>query len=416
VPEEMEFDPAASPPRVSEPSFVVKNRDTGLIDLGLAGIDVPADCSALPAAAVAQCEFNQYLESLDGFPTAAGARTPVSAAVDLTTATVPGNVAVVEALSQRRLDEVAVAFDGAGRYLQVAPKRSWPAGGFVWIAVRGYDGGIRAGGKPVVASVIYNLLKREDQLTCGAQSADSIPDSCPYFALLEQNMSPMAARASLAQLEPLRLAMEGFGAWRLSAAVGGIPKSEAAMVWGFPLHTNPVIDLNPAAGLAPQPAGADAIRLAVNGELDPTTVKGFRIGSAGSVLLMNLDELAAGGLGGFVAVEASYQDGAILVKAPAPLEKGKTYGIIVSTAVQSPKGLPLVRPPVSMLLMARGPLVDGGGKSTVSSVSDVEAAQLEVGRRQLGALLEAPGVFGMGSLTNIRREDIAYLFAFIWGP
>ena len=67
----MEFDPTARPPRVSEPSFVALDRMTGKIDLSVAGIDVPADCSTQPATARAQCEFNQYLESLDGFPTVA---------------------------------------------------------------------------------------------------------------------------------------------------------------------------------------------------------------------------------------------------------------------------------------------------------------------------------------------------------
>ena len=41
LPEVMEFDPAAMPPRVSEPSFVVRSQATGKIDLSLAGIDVP---------------------------------------------------------------------------------------------------------------------------------------------------------------------------------------------------------------------------------------------------------------------------------------------------------------------------------------------------------------------------------------
>jgi hypothetical protein len=92
VPVVMEFDPNAKPPRVSEPSFLARDPATGKIDLGVAGIDVPADCSTQPALARAQCEFNQYLESLDGFPTVATARTPVGGPVDLPTATVPANV------------------------------------------------------------------------------------------------------------------------------------------------------------------------------------------------------------------------------------------------------------------------------------------------------------------------------------
>ncbi len=106
VPVVMEFDPTAKPPRVSEPSFLARDPATGKIDLGVAGIDVPADCSTQPVLARAQCEFNQYLESLDGFPTVATARTPVGGPVDLPTATVPTNVAVIDGITKQPINQV----------------------------------------------------------------------------------------------------------------------------------------------------------------------------------------------------------------------------------------------------------------------------------------------------------------------
>jgi hypothetical protein len=62
--------------------------------------------------------------------------------------------------------------------------------------------------------------------------------------------------------------------------------------------------------------------------------------------------------------------------------------------------------------MARGPLVNAAGKSLVSSVGDADAASLEVGRQQLAALLENPM---LTESTWQRREQIAYLFAFLVG-
>ncbi len=417
TPAVMEFDPAGSPPRVSEPSFAVIDRATGRIDLGLAGVDVPDDCASQTAMPRAQCELNQYLESLDGFPTVTPGRAPVSAAVDLATAMVPGNVAVVEATSQQRIDDLGVGFDATGRYLQVAASRSWPVGGFVWMGVRGYTGGIRAGGQPVVASVVYNLLKREREgdgpeavLTCGAASPQAIDATCAYLGLLSQQMSVEAARASLVRLEGLRQAMLTLRAWELMETIGGIPKAEVAMLWGFPVQKGPVIELNPRAGLQPQVAAADEMRLPVNGAIDPATVRAFRIGNPGTVYFVNLTALAAGDLpGGFPAVTASASAGSIVIKGASAFERGKIYGIIVTRGVKADGGKALVPPPISVLLMARGSLMGGDGRSTVSSVSDQDAIQLEVGRVQLAALLDNATFVGV---TGLRREDIAYLFAF----
>jgi hypothetical protein len=410
IPAVMEFDPNATPPRVSEPSFVVLNRATGKIDLGLAGIDVPADCKNQTAMPQAQCEFNQYLESLDGFPTAVGARTPLSVVLEVATATVPQNVAVVDAVGARTLNEVNIGYDSSTRYIQVGPKTAWPVGTFIWIGLRGYEGGIRADGKEVVASVVYNLLKRDDSLTCQAATPDAIPETCPYLGLLSQQMSPEAARASLARLEPLRQAMITLRGWDLMTMIGGIPKAEVVMLWGFPTHSSPVIDLNPKAGLQPRVSAPDELRMAVNGDLDPATLTVAGIGQAGNVYLLNLTALAGNNLpGGFAGMSASVSGGELVLKAKAPLASKQTYGIIVTRGAKSTAGKGLVPPPVSVLLMAQGSLVDANNKSTVSTVSDIEAMLLEAGRKQLASLLDDPT---FKAFTGIQRENIGYLFAF----
>ncbi|HEY0707532.1 MAG TPA: hypothetical protein VGG33_12095 [Polyangia bacterium] len=426
LPEAAQFEPTAVPPRVSEPSFLAVNPATGRIDLSLAGVVVPPACDdTVPVSARAQCEFNQYLQSLDGFPTTAGARTPMTAPVDLASVVAPQTLAVFDARTQTPIAEVAPSYDAVGNYLQVAPKRGWPVGSFIWLGLRGYEAGIRAGGKPVVASVTYNLLKREAPLTCAPAAAPiadpaAISPACPYYQLLstQPGATDAGTRASLLQLEQLRQVFAlpppmGLGAWALLAAVGGIPKAEAAVLWGFPVHSAPVIDLDPNVGLAPRVMAPDEIHLGVNGTLAPETVKAFRIAeSVGSVYFMNLAALGQGNLfSGFPPITATYAGGSIVIKTATPLSPG-LYGVVVTRDVKSTTGAAMVSPPISVLLMARGPLVDGAGKSLVSSVSDANAAQLELGRQQLAPLLENPMLTGS---TWQRREQIAYLYAFAVG-
>src|SRR5262245_58293851 len=64
IPEAMEFDPQASPPRVPEPTLVLLDPMTGHLDFGRAGITVPDDCAAPGPMPQAQCEFYHYLETL----------------------------------------------------------------------------------------------------------------------------------------------------------------------------------------------------------------------------------------------------------------------------------------------------------------------------------------------------------------
>jgi hypothetical protein len=419
-PEVMEFDPASG--RVAEPSFAVINPVTRLIDLSLGGITVPPECTPTTLPSQAQCEFLQYLQSLDGFPTSSAARTPASAALDPVSLTAQ-NVAAFDLATMRPLTaQVTVVFDPVSRYLQVAPMRSWAPGSFVWIGVRGYANGVRAGGKEVVASLAYNLLKREESLACQPAAETcavavvpaAIPATCPYFQLLAQQMAPAAAQANIAQLEQLRCAIRNtFHGWEALAALGGIPKAEAAMLWGFPTHSSPVIELDPAAGLVPQVVPPSEIRLAVNGELDPATVNAYRLGqNEGSVYLLNVGALATNMIGaGFPSATATYAAGVISVKSVDPLPPG-AYAVIVSRSAKSPTGKALVPPPAVMLALARGPIVNAAGVSQVTSVSNAQAVQLEQGRLQLAPLVNDPM---FAALTRLSRETIAYVFSFTVG-
>ncbi len=414
LPEVMEFDPAVG--RVSEPSFLAIDPGTGKVNLAAGGIVVPPDCAAVASEQRAQCELNQYVQSLDGFPTSLGARTPVSsAALDLTSV-VPGQtLAVVETRGQRAMTDVVAAFDATGRYLQVAPTTAWPSDTFVWIGVRGYEKGIRVAGKPVAASVTYNLLKREQPLTCVPVAEQwkpiapaAIDARCPFLQLLAAQLPDPLARAALVQLEEIRLRIRDGGGWTAVERLGGIAKDDLAILWGFPTHSGPVIDLDPTRQLGPRvtPAG-DEIQLPVNGTIDPATVKAFRLArEPGSVYLMDLMALGQDRIGqGFPAITASYAGGMISIKTATPLAKGGLYGVLVSREVKSLGGKAMVPPPPSVLLTARGPVANTGGKSLVANVSDADALQIEFVRAQLEKLFDDAN---FQALTGIRRETIGF--------
>src|SRR4029078_10093793 len=116
-------------------------------------------CSAQDALPPAQCEFDKWLETLNGFPTVTVASAPASAALDAATAT-PGETVVLVDKTGAGVNDVAVGFDDATTSLTITPPQPWALGGFYWAGVRGYDSGVRdAAGGRVVGSPTMALLK-----------------------------------------------------------------------------------------------------------------------------------------------------------------------------------------------------------------------------------------------------------------
>jgi hypothetical protein len=417
VPEAMEFDPEAMPPRVPEPTGLILNPMTGKLDFSLAGIAVPADCANQTAMAEAQCEFYQYLQGLDGFPTVTPARAPTTAELDLTTATRGENVVVVRARGMAALgaDELGVGFDSNARYLTIAPRPAWDVREFYWMAVRGYDRGVRAiDGSQVVGSPTMALLKQDTPLTCDVVATPAeIPADCPTLLLLAEGRSDEVARATVFRLERVRLGYAAGQGWELMEQVGGIPKSEVAVLWGFPIHTNSVAELDPLALKQPNPVAADQIDVVVKGPVDPATVSAFVVAEQmGPVVLMDLTAAAEMDLvAGFPRISARYDEttGAIVIKGAAPFVTGHTYGVFLLKGIHDERGEPLAAPPVSVFLSARGPLVDAAGKSTVSTIDNDSAARLEAGRLQLKPLFDSGT---LSAVAGISRSSLAYVFAF----
>jgi hypothetical protein len=411
VPEAMEFDTEATPPRVPQPTGLVVNPATGHIDFSLAGTPLPEDCDEPSAFSPAECGFNQYLESLDGFPTVAPATAPATAELDADTLTFGENVLVLPAKNPRMAPNLVLAFDPAKRALTLRPTPAWEIGETYFVAVRGYGGGVRAAsGSEVVGSPTMSLIKQDESLTCGAATPEALDPECPALRLLAQNQPEEQARSSVFTLEAIRSGYQASGVWEAMAALG-LPKSEVAVLWHFPVHSASVAEIDPAAGLLPRVTAADEIRVAVHGAVDPASVTAFVVREqTGSVVLMDLTAAAGGDLvAGFPRIAAAYVDGEIVLEASKDFVAGHQYGVFMTRDVKDLDGESLVPAPISVLLTSTAPLVDEDGKSQLSTVPDADAALLESGRAELATLFDNP-VFG--PLTGITREALVYCFAF----
>ena len=411
----MQWDPA--PPRVPSPTGLIVNPATGRIDFGAAGITVPGNCQTPGGLSEAQCEFDQYLETLDGYPTVTPAEAPASAALDPATLTLGKNVVLVTGDGAAAPD-VTVAFDEQSGFLSIAPTPSWDLGETYWLAVRGYAGGVRTTtGGEVVGSPTQFLLKQETPLTCGVADPTELDDSCPAYDLLaSQGLSHADAVATLMKLETARLSYLAAGAWDLVHAAG-IPKTEVAVLWGFPIHTSSVAEVNPHEDLVPQVTAANEIRIAVHGTVDPTTVVPFvRLQQGGSVVVMDGTLVSAAKpdlLNGLLTVDAKFVDGNIVITGSAPFVAGHDIALFFTNGIHDAAGNPLVASPISKLLTSQGALVDANGDSTVSGVSQTDAAKLEAGRLKLLNLFEDPS---LPMLTGINRQNLVYCYAFTFEP
>lgn len=416
VPTSMQFDLTATPPRVPQPTALLVNPQTGLIDFGQAGTPLPADCSTLPVLQQAQCQFDQWLQTLDGFPSLTIASAPTSAALDPATLTLGANVVVFGVKGGAPLTTgLATGFDAASSSLTVTPPGPWTLGELYWIGVRGYENGVRAAaGGPVVGSPTMALLKRDTSLTCGATDPTEVDPHCAGYEVVAQgNPSPTAAAAQLFQLEAIRQAYLAGGGFDVMAA-SGLSKDEIAVLWGFPIHTSSVPLLLPGTAAVPNVPADDQIVVGVQGPVDPATVSAFVVRAQnGPVVVMDLTAAAAGDLNaGFPPVAAAYlaNAGAIAIQFSAPFPAGHQIGLFFTNGIHSPDGAPLVASPVSVLLTLTAPLVDGAGHSTVSGVADADAAALEAGRQALEPLFDNP-IFT--PLTGITRANIVYCYAFV---
>jgi len=424
-PTSMQFDLTATPARVPQPTALLINPQTGLIDFGQTGTPLPADCSTQTAMTEAQCQFDQWLQTLNGFPSLTPASAPASAALDQTTLTLgmnvdvfacdPAGAAVCSNGGAPVTTGLSVGFDPTSTSLTVTPPGPWTLGAFYWMGVRGYANGILdAMGGQVVGSPTMALLKQPTSLTCDATGPTMIDPHCAGYEVVAQgSASPAAAAMQLFQLEAIRQAYNAGGGFT-GMNTAGLSTDEIAVLWGFPIHTNSVPLLLPGTAAVPVVPAANQIVVGVQGPVDPATVSAFVVRvQNGPVVVMDLTAAAAGDLNaGLPPVAAAYlaTPGAIAIQAASPFPAGHQIGLFFTNAIHSPDGAPLVASPVSVLLTLTAPLVDSAGHSTVSGVADADAAALEGGRQALQPLLDNP-IFT--PLTGVTRANLVYCYAFV---
>ena len=410
LPATMQLDSTTSPPRVPQPIDLAIDPATGTIDLSRAGVVVPADCASPGAMPVAQCEFDHYLEALDGFPTLGPATAPASEA--LAPESLPGRVVVLDRTKGTAVTDLAVSFDGAANQLAVTPTAGWEVGSTYVVAVRGFEGGVTtAGGGRVVAAPATFLLKQPTSLTCGAASIAAVAKDCAYVETASAILPAATVPALLFTLEGERQRLAKLDAWG-AVAYAGVALGDVAVLWSFPIHSSPVAELDPSSGRVPRVVSASELRVAFKGELDAKTVSAWKLGAKGTVFLLDLTALKASPTDtahGLPAFEAAVDGDEIVLKTGAALPTGHELGVLLTSGIASPSAKPLVPSPVTVLLRATGPLVDAAGHSNVTEVGDADAAALEAGRSELATLLDDE-LFAM--MTGLKRGAIAYVYAF----
>jgi hypothetical protein len=252
-------------------------------------------------------------------------------------------------------------------------------------------------------------LKQEQPLTCGAKSPATVDPRCPALSLVSTGRTSEQAAAALFQLEAIRQGYLAGGGFQLMAAFG-LPKHEIAVLWGFPIHSASVAELDPSAGVVPRATASGELRVGVRGSLDPATVSAIALGVPGSVALVDLTAIAEAELSAAFPPFAAGVDGSEIVLTPSqPLQPGHQYGLFFTDALSNDDGVPLVASPVSKLLTLEAELANSSGESLVSALTNEQASMLEAGRSALAPLFDEP-LFA--TATGITRERLVYCFAF----
>jgi len=448
------FDPSAVPPVVPTPNDLAINPRTGLVE-------APVD----PRAPAAQQEFTRdYLNTLDGFPATAVASTRVEGLDPSTLG--PQGVLFIDLKPELGLPRVApeLGYDAQKGLLTVTPPRSgWPKGGHYAVAVIGGANGVKGtGGKEVVGSPAWFLLRFPTPLVECPQGAARTPDTCRATTdLIPATQQEATARrkeqaATALRLEELRLR---YAPVLDSLEARGIPRQDVALLWTFKVVSLPEVTFDPTRNVIPFPNdllltrntdGSTRVNLPIPGSAPAeqkallaglNTLDGFS--TTAPIVSENSDTLGAIDVGRldaslltaasrFVKVTArgavpqpnvevcldcatsKRSDGGTPTTNPSqlqfvprlPLEEKTTYAVALTTGLKNEQGQRVVPSALFALLRSSAPLVDAAGTSQVSGVLDAQAQQLEQGRRAMKPLVD--GLVAGG----IARKDLLLSWAF----
>ena len=396
-----EFDPAVSPPRVPTPTDLARDPTTGRITVPLAS-----------DASQAERDFAAYLESLDAFPPASHATARFSAAL------APGSVRsdtviVVDVSIGSVIEDATVEFDAETLQLTVLPRKAWPAGHTIAIAVRGYGSGVRgADGRDVVAAPAFFFARSTRPISnCIAPGAGCT--SLNALIPVDQAIGLEGLRRGLA---PLFMALES----------RGIPRDEVAVAWSFGISRRPFTVFDPAIARIPFPN--DVLRdqttgrvnlpvdpdapVAMNrllGELNQLTGFSTTARVKAEIDLAPGDALAsstAGVLSTILDSTITVGVNTVVITPNHPLGEKAQYLVALTRELKDMSGVAVEPAPLMVFVRGRAPLVDGS-RSTVAELTDSQAIQLEPLRLALGHALD---------LLGIPREDVVLAWGFTTQP
>ncbi len=426
--------------------------DLAINDAGL--VAAPID----PASSPAQQEFTQdYLNTLNGFPVSATATAEVLGG-DLDPASITNKTILVLSLSGATdAGTPTFSFDTATKMLKVAPPAgSWGKSQSLAIAVVGGKNGVKkVGGGTVVATDNWALVRSASSLvTC--------------LDLTAAECAPAITAAPLGTSDAIRLETlrRGYAPVLDKIQAGfGVPRSDVAVMWIFRTVNQPEATFDPAASIIPFPNNLLTVAVdagtRVNLPVPSTpglqqqlvqglnTLDGFSLtamavsensDTRGAIDLDTIDPLSLdGGTTGFIKLQGAgplqpkvrvclgcasskladggtgvfFPDGGSIEPAPQqlqfvpqlPLEEKSNYAAWVTTGLKDTTGRPLMAAPAFALMRSKASLIDAG-KSTISGVSDLQAASLEPARLALKPMFDALEMAGLP------RKSLALAFSY----
>lgn len=384
-----------------------------------------------PPRRTAQVWFDQYLDSLHGWPNLASSvpvELPVSGDID--PATLSKDTVQLwkrTADGAERMDNYTVSFvkgeDGAVSKIRLALESDLELGAdyfaFATTDVKGTNGLALLPPAPIYMALQPHPVIDEMGKSLVSRLSDAQAQSIHG---VKQVLAPALALAeSEAQVGYKDIAsMWSWFSWKDPFVVfdptnGDVPIPNAFLI-------------NPATGKVNLPtAGAQGLQLAllselntrdgfsvlgdawfsVIGELDPTTVTLYTDDAEGSAALASVNGLPALLDDDAVALEYSKEFNKIFIRMKRPLAKDTLHAGIISNRIKGVNGLP-VKPTTAFVFLASPvALVDAEGKSQVAQLDDATATTLEAARKQYEQLF-----VGAGLATGDTRETLACAFAF----
>ncbi len=446
------FDPSAAVPQIPTPNDAAKDPVSGLLNVPSA-----------PTASEAEKAFNAYLSTLDGFPASSSAAV-LSFTAELDSASVSTSTLKVYeagAAGVTPATDVSATWDATKKRVVVSRKGNFSKRGATYvIAAVGGDKGL-LNKDPTLAkapkrSALMHLVLSPYPL-CSFDSATKKCTDAKVSSFIDDPASKAGGRTAIEKATLFERMRQGFDPLLKAIEAGGTKRDDVISLWTFTIVSMTELLFDPTTGVIPfpnnlllDPAGLaknppeykvviptkpnetpveTALRVGL-GTLDGFTTQGRYLAPASgkidptsivplaTAFVVNLDTQAPVL---DAKVEWNATASAITVTPGTPLDEKTMYGIVLTSKLKAgdakpdtaglkdDKGRRVVPAPFMVLLRSKDPLVDGSGKSTVSTLDDATAATAEKARVGLKPFFDG---LEANTLLPIKRQDIVAAWTF----